>query len=186
MSRVGKKPIFIPEGVDVSIDGQSVCVKGAKGTLTCNVIESVSVSVQNNENGKKVLTTSIVDEGSVEERSQWGTARSILANMVHGVSEGFSKTLEINGVGYRVALSGQTVVLNVGYSHPIEFTLPEGIDAAVEGNKLTISGFDKQLVGEMSAQIRKVRKPEPYKGKGIKYSDEVIRRKAGKSAKAGE
>ena len=121
-----------------------------------------------------------------KEKAMWGLYRSLINNMVVGLNDGFEKKLEVIGVGYRVALSGQKITLNVGYSHPVDYDLPEGINAQVEGNNITISGVDKQLVGEVAAQIRKVRKPEPYKGKGIKYSDEVIRRKEGKAAVKGE
>lgn len=185
MSRVGKKPLIIPQGVDVTIDGQQVAVKGPKGQLSATINEMVRVAMVEEE-GQQQVTVSVADEEHVAQRAQWGTARSVIANLIDGVTEGFTKELEVNGVGYRVAVSGRKVVLNVGYSHPVEFALPEGVDAAVEGNKITLTGIDKQQVGEVAAQIRKVRKPEPYKGKGIKYVDEVIRRKAGKAAKAGE
>lgn len=185
MSRVGKKPVIIPQGVEVSIDGQKVVVKGPKGELNHSFNELVQI-VATEEDGQNTVVVRIADEEDRLQKAQWGTARSVLANMVKGVTEGFEKKLEVNGVGYRVSLSGKTLVLNVGYSHEVRFELPEGISAAVEGNVITISGSSAQLVGETAARIRKVRKPEPYKGKGIKYIDEVIRRKAGKAAKAGE
>ena len=183
MSRVGKNPIIIPDGVEVKIDNQLVTVKGPKGELSQEINSVVKIE-QTEEDGSKVITVSVANPTDGKERAQWGTARAVIANLVIGVTDGFSKQLEVNGVGYRVALQGKKIVLNVGYSHAVEFELPEGIDAIVEGNLITISGASKHLVGETSARIRKVRKPEPYKGKGIKYTDEVIRRKAGKTAKA--
>lgn len=183
MSRVGKKPISIPQGVDVTIDHQSIVVKGPKGTLSRTMHPLVSLSFVEDEKGK-ALQVSVKDETEKINRSQWGTARTLIANMILGVVDGFSKKLEVNGVGYRVNLSGRNLVLIVGYSHDVVFPLPEGVNAQVEGNVITLSGSNNELVGEMAARIRKVRKPEPYKGKGIKYTDEVIRRKAGKSQKA--
>jgi large subunit ribosomal protein L6 len=180
MSRVGKKPIEIPEGVDVNVDNNLVSVKGPKGSLSKQINDIVILEVSD----EKTVNVSVKNENEKNERSQWGTARAIIANMINGVTEGFEKKLEVNGVGYRVNVSGNTLVLIVGYSHDVNFPLPEGINATVEGNVVTISGIDKHLVGEVAANIRKVRKPEPYKGKGIKYIDEVIRRKAGKAQKA--
>jgi large subunit ribosomal protein L6 len=185
MSRVGKKPVLIPNDVTVTIEGEEVSVKGPKGTLQRQVNSLAKVEIEETEEGKAVVV-SIEDQEDGQQKAQWGTARSVIANMVLGVTEGFSKKLEVNGVGYRVKMQGRTVVLSVGYSHDVPFDLPEGIDAVIEGNEITISGADKQLVGEVAANIRKVRKPEPYKGKGIKYDDEVIRRKAGKAQKTGE
>lgn len=183
MSRVGKKLILIPKDVEVAIDGKSIVVKGPKGSLSRIVHPLISLALTEDEAGKHI-TVSVDDETEKINRSQWGTARTLIANMITGVTTGFSKKLEVNGVGYRVNLSGRNLNLIVGYSHDVVFPLPEGIDAVVEGNTITLSGRDNQLVGEMAAQIRRVRKPEPYKGKGIKYSDEVVRRKAGKSQKA--
>ena len=185
MSRVGKKPIIIPEGVEVDLQDSAVTVKGPKGTLSRIFNELVSFSIED-QDGQKQITASIKQEEDKNERAQWGTARSVLANMVKGVSEGFEKKLEVNGVGYRVSVSGKNLVLNVGYSHEVNFTFPEGIEISVENNIITVTGIDAEIVGETAARIRKVRKPEPYKGKGIKYIDEVIRRKAGKTAKTGE
>jgi large subunit ribosomal protein L6 len=185
MSRVGKKPIVLPASVEATINGQDVGIKGPKGELSCTIHPVVTIALTDTEEGK-VLTASIVKETDVKQRAQWGTARACINNMVQGVTEGFSKSLEVNGVGYRVALQGKTIVLNVGYSHEVKYDLPEGIDATVEGNVITISGINRHLVGQTTAEIRLVRKPEPYKGKGIKYTDEIIRRKAGKAAKAGE
>lgn len=185
MSRVGKKPIHIPAGVEVTVNGQVVSVKGPKGTLTYNVHALVSVALVDGEGGK-ALAFNVSNPDNVFERSLWGTTRANLANMIEGVLNGFSKSLEVIGVGYRVNAQGNKVVLDVGYSHSVDFPLPEGITAKVDKSVLTLSGADKVLVGETAAQIRRVRKPEPYGGKGIKYIDEVIRRKAGKAAKTGE
>ncbi len=185
MSRVGKNPVVIPQGVNVNIDSQVVTVDGPKGTLSQVIDPVVNLELVEGESGKEVRVT-VDNEKDKNERSQWGTARALIANMVTGVTEGYSKQLEVNGVGYRVNLEGRILTLIVGYSHDVPFPLPDGIDALVEGNKITISGASKQLVGEIADNIRKIRKPEPYKGKGIKYMDEVIRRKAGKSQKAGE
>jgi large subunit ribosomal protein L6 len=183
MSRVGKKPILIPEGVEVTIDGKSIVVKGPKGSLSRIVHPLVSLALVD-ESGKKHIDVSVEDETEKINRSQWGTARTLIANMIKGVTEGFTKKLEVNGVGYRVNLAGNNLNLVVGFSHDVLFPLPEGITATVEGNIITIIGIDNEVVGEIAARIRKVRKPEPYKGKGIKYTDEVVRRKAGKSQKA--
>ncbi|WFS63687.1 50S ribosomal protein L6 [Pseudodesulfovibrio thermohalotolerans] len=175
MSRIGKNPIDIPSGVEVSVGASEIQVKGPKGSLNTPVDPSVEYKV---EDGK--VYVSRVDD-SRRSCGQHGLRRTLLANCVDGVTKGFSKTLEVIGVGYKVSVQGKKIVLNVGYSHPVEFDLPAGLDAKVEGSKLTIEGIDKQLVGEVAARIRRVRLPEPYKGKGIKYLDEVIRRKAGKS-----
>ena len=185
MSRVGKKPIIIPSGTDVTLSGQDVTVKGTKGELHQTIHSDVSIKIEDIDNDKQVIFN-ILDENNHKQNALWGTMRTLVANMIHGVSDGFSKKLEVNGVGYRVNVQGNTVVLNVGYSHEVRIELPAEIQGAAEGNILTISGFDKQMVGEMAARIRKIRKPEPYKGKGIKYSDEIIRRKAGKAQKSGE
>jgi len=175
MSRIGKNPIDIPSGVEVSVGASEIQVKGPKGTLNTPVDPAVEYKI---EDGK--VYVSRVDD-SRNARGQHGLRRTLLANCVDGVTKGFSKTLEVIGVGYKVSVQGKKVVLAVGYSHPVEFDLPAGLEAKVEGSKLTIEGTDKQLVGEIAAQIRRVRPPEPYKGKGIKYLDEIIRRKAGKS-----
>ncbi|MFH1456656.1 MAG: 50S ribosomal protein L6 [Patescibacteria group bacterium] len=179
MSRIGKKPILIPEKVDVKIDGNLVIVKGAKGELMRNIHNLVKIAVKDKE-----IILGVKNEDDKFEKSLWGTERQMINNMIVGVSEGFSKQLEISGVGYRVAVSNKNLTLSVGFSHPVEFKVPDNIDVSVEKNLITISGIDKQQVGEISAQIRKVRKPEPYKGKGIKYVGESIIRKAGKQAKS--
>lgn len=175
MSRIGKHPIEIPSGVEVSIGKTEVQIKGPKGALSTPIDPDISVAI---EDGKVVLAP--VAE-TRRARSQHGLRRTLLANCIEGVSKGFSKTLEVIGVGYKVDVQGKNIILNVGYSHPVNFAVPAGIDASVEGSKLTIAGMDKHLVGETCARIRRVRPPEPYKGKGIKYLDEQIRRKAGKS-----
>jgi large subunit ribosomal protein L6 len=175
MSRIGKNPIEIPSGVEVSVGASEIQVKGPKGTLTTAVHPAVAYSI---EDGKVSVARA---DDTREARAQHGLRRTLLANCVEGVSKGFEKGLEVIGVGYKVSVQGPKVVLNVGFSHPVEFDLPAGIEARVEGSKLILQGIDKQLLGEVAARIRRVRPPEPYKGKGIKYIDEVIRRKAGKS-----
>lgn len=181
MSRLGKLPIELPEGTEAKIQDDFIVVKGKKGELKQRLHDAVKVEIKD-----KVISVSVKHSEIKKERAFWGLYRSLINNMVLGVNEGYEKKLEIVGVGYRVALAGKKLTLNVGYSHPVDFPLSEGIDAQVEGNIITISGIDKQLVGETAAQIRKVRKPEPYKGKGIKYIDEIIRRKEGKAAVKGE
>jgi large subunit ribosomal protein L6 len=175
MSRIGKKVIEIPKGVEVKVTDEIVSVKGPKGELTTAVHPKIVYAIEDGS-----VTVNRVDE-TREARAQHGLRRTLLFNSVEGVTKGFSKTLEVIGVGYKVSVQGKSVVLSVGYSHPVDFPLPAGIDAKAEGIKLTISGIDKQLVGEVAAQIRRVRPPEPFKGKGIKYENEQIRRKAGKS-----
>jgi large subunit ribosomal protein L6 len=177
MSRIGKKPIDIPSGVEVKVGPEAVSVKGPKGSLATPAHPAVSYAVE----GAHVVLTRADD--SREARSQHGLRRTLLANAIEGVTKGFVKNLEVIGVGYKVSVAGKSVVLTVGYSHPVEFPLPQGIEAKADGNKLTILGIDKELVGEVAAKIRRVRPPEPYKGKGIKYAEEHIRRKAGKSGK---
>lgn len=175
MSRIGKQPVAIPKGVEIKVGAASVDVKGPKGSLSTPMHPLVSCVV---EDGKIVLTC--VDE-SRAANEQHGLRRTLVNNAVTGVTKGFEKSLEVVGVGYKVQVQGKKVVLSVGYSHPVEFPLPAGIEAKVDGNKLTLGGIDKELVGETAARIRRVRPPEPFKGKGIKYADEVVRRKAGKS-----
>ena len=175
MSRIGKKPIPLPKGVTVGQEGDSLTIKGPKGQL-----DTPSHALLNYEIAATEVTITRLDE-SREARAQHGLRRTLLANCVTGVTAGFSKTLEVIGVGYKVAVKGTTIELALGYSHPVVVDLPNGIEAKAEGQKLTISGIDKELVGETAARIRRLRKPEPYKGKGIKYDNEVIRRKVGKS-----
>jgi large subunit ribosomal protein L6 len=181
MSRVGKKPIVIPAAVEVQIDGLAVTIKGPKGQLSYRLHPLVSAAL-GEVDGARVINLSVAHPGQGEEKAQWGTARAILANLLQGVTQGFSKSLEVNGVGFRVNVAGSNIVLNVGFSHEVKIPLPEGITAEVKENVLTLSGLDPQRVGEIAAQIRKIQPPEPYKGKGIKYTDETIRRKAGKAA----
>lgn len=175
MSRIGKLPIVVPEKVDVKVDGTHVSVKGPNGQLEYSFASNVKIELKD----KEVLVTPI-DE-SKPSRSMWGTARTLINNMVIGVTTGFTKSLEYNGVGYKAAVSGNKLTLNLGYSHPIEYTLPEGVGAKVTKNVIDITGANKELVGFVAAKVRSFRPPEPYKGKGVKYSDEHIIRKAGKT-----
>lgn len=183
MSRIGKKPLILPAGVAVQVAGSVVTVKGPKGTLVRTLHPHVSLAVEEEE-GKKILTVGVADTALVRDRALWGLFRTLLANMVTGVTTGFEKKLEVIGVGYKVAGGGKKITLDVGYSHSVAIDMPEGITATVEKNTITLAGADKELLGEVAAKIRRVRPPEPYKGKGIKYIDEVIQRKAGKAAKA--
>ncbi|NIP32723.1 50S ribosomal protein L6 [Candidatus Saccharibacteria bacterium] len=185
MSRIGRQPIIVPEKVEVKLEGDIFVAKGPKGELKRSVPSLVKIEVTE-EDGQKVVKVSVPNAAEKEQKAIWGTMRSLINGMVTGVTEGFVKKLEVVGVGYKAAVSGKKLTLNVGYSHPVEFEMPEGIEASVEKNIITISGIDKELVGQVAANIRKIRKPEPYKGKGIKYIDEIVRRKAGKAAKAGE
>lgn len=180
MSRIGKLPIPIPDGVEIRDDGGVVSIEGPKGKAEYTLPAGVSLSV---EEGVAKVSRKGDDR---ESRSQHGLARKLLANMVHGVGTGFSRTLEIVGVGYRADVQGKQIHLNLGFSHPIVYTLPEGVTAKVDKQTvLTVESASKQLLGEVSAQIRALRPPEPYKGKGVRYADERIRRKAGKAAGAG-
>lgn len=178
MSRIGKKEIPIPKGVEVKQDGNAVTVKGPKGTLTTPLVAGIDVKVENNV----VQFSRGNDEGKT--RAFHGLMRALVANNVRGVSEGFKRELDIVGVGYRAEVKGKEVVFALGYSHPVRFPIPAGIDIVVDAKTghITITGIDKQQVGQTAAEIRSLRKPDPYKGKGVKYSDEVIRRKAGKAA----
>jgi large subunit ribosomal protein L6 len=180
MSRIGRKPIAVPKGVDVTIEeGNVVTVKGPKGTLTSTFAPSIIIE----RDGETVNVSRPNDER--ENRSLHGLTRTLLSNMVVGVTDGFRRNLEITGVGYRAAMEGPTLVLNVGFSHPVRMTPPAGVTFATDGlTKVIITGADKQAVGEEAARIRRVRPPEPYKGKGIRNEGERIRRKAGKTGKA--
>jgi large subunit ribosomal protein L6 len=180
MSRIGKLPIPVPSGVEVTLDERVVTVKGPKGTLTHTVVQPITVA----KNDDGALAVSRPDDER-ESRARHGLTRTLIANMVQGVTQGYEKKLEIVGVGYRVLSKGPTQLeFQLGYSHPIIFDAPEGITFAVEGpTKLGVAGIDKQLVGEVAANIRKLRKPEPYKGKGVRYAGEVVRRKVGKAGK---
>jgi len=177
MSRVGKLPIQIPSGVTITVDADFVTVAGPKGTLKQFTMPGVNVAVE----GNQVVVTRENDEPKV--RAKHGLMRALINNMVAGVSQGFSKKLEINGVGFRVAMQGTDLKLNLGFSHDVIYKIPTGITAAIEQNTITVSGIDRQQVGQVAAEIRALKKPEPYKGKGIKYSDERIVRKSGKSGK---
>lgn len=176
MSRVGNNPIDIPSGVEVSVSGNSVSVKGPKGTLERSFDERISVSVADG-----VVSLSRVDDER-ESRALHGLSRALIANMVEGVANGYSKELQAVGVGYRAALKGSSLELQLGFSHPVNVTAPDGVTFEVpEPTRIIISGINKQLVGQTAADIRKIRPPEPYKGKGLRYSDEHVRRKAGKA-----
>ena len=178
MSRIGRQPVVIPAGVTVTVaDGNKVTVKGPKGTLERVLAPEMDIKVENDT----VVVTRPNDLKKM--KSLHGLTRTLINNMVTGVSNGFSKDLEVNGVGYRAAKQGKKLILNLGYSHVVEMTDPEGIETVVDGNKITVKGIDKEKVGQFAAEIRDKRRPEPYKGKGIKYADEVIRRKVGKTGK---
>ena len=181
MSRIGKKPIAIPAGVEVKIDGSTITVKGAKGTLTRDIHPKMSVEIKDNE-----IIVSRPDDNK-DSRALHGLTRSLINNMVVGCNECFKKELEINGIGYRAAMENGELVMNIGYSHKVVMAQPEGIKIEVPApNKIVISGPDKQKVGQFAAEVREKRPPEPYKGKGIKYVDEYIRRKEGKAGKGGK
>jgi len=177
MSRLGKLSIAIPKGVEVQLKDAVLTVKGPKGTLYQTLPSEVKLELSPEE-----IKVTVDNSEDKKQRSLWGLFRTLVSNMIEGVSKGYEKKLEINGVGYKVAGGGNKLNLSLGFSHPIVFDLPTGITGTVDGKFITIAGFDKQLVGEMAAQIRRLRPPEPYKGKGIKYIDEVIRRKAGKTS----
>jgi len=179
MSRIGKKAISVPSGVKISIDGQKVTVEGKKGTLSMDVRQGVRVAWDESE---KSITVS-VDEAKAEDRqtrAQWGTTRALIQNMIVGVTEGYEKKLEIVGVGWGAEVQGQKLKVNVGYANPLFVNIPQGLTVTAEKQIVTIQGADKQAVGQMAAEVRSTRKPEPYNGKGVKYSDEVIKRKQGK------
>jgi len=179
MSRIGKKPIIIPKEVTVTVQERTVSAKGPKGQDSLELHPAVSVGLQE---GTLLVSVSAPEEK--QSRALWGLYRALLANMIQGVLRGFEKKLEMVGVGYKAALQGRMLTLEVGFSHPVAFAIPEGLQVSVEKNTLTITGLNKQLVGAFAAKVRSIRKPEPYKGKGIKYAGEIIRRKAGKAAKA--
>ena len=183
MSRIGKQPVALPAGVEATIAGETVTIKGPTGQLGQTVHPRATVEIRDGESGRELSVTMKGLETTLDG-ALWGTTRANLQNMVEGVTKGYEKKLEMNGVGYKVALNGRTLKLDVGFSHPVEYPLPEGVSAAVEKNVITLNSIDKQLVGHTAAEIRKIRKPEPYKGKGIKYMEEIIRRKAGKAAKS--
>jgi large subunit ribosomal protein L6 len=178
MSKIGKQPVLIPQGVNVGIEGMHISVNGPKGSLVFSIRPEIKVEIQDD----KVLVTRNTETKLA--KSLHGLTRSVIANMIKGVTEGHEKTLELVGVGYRAAKQGEDLVLNVGYSHPVVIEQIPGIQIDAKENRIVVSGADKILVGETAARIRRVRPPEPYKGKGIKYAGEVIRRKAGKTVKA--
>jgi large subunit ribosomal protein L6 len=181
MSRIGKRPINVPAKVQVAIDGAKVVVKGPKGELSRALPSAVTVTQEG-----EVLQVTRRDDTKTS-RQLHGLCRTLVANMVEGVSDGFQRRLEIQGVGYRAQIQGRNLVLNMGYSHQVQIVPPEGIQFAVEGTtNVIVSGYDKEIVGNTAAKIRAVRKPEPYKGKGIRYAGEVVRRKAGKTGKSGK
>ena len=178
MSRIGNKPITVPEGVEAILDGQKITVKGPKGTLEREIHSNISVKLENG-----VITVTRPNDQK-ENRSLHGLTRTLISNMIEGVSKEFTKTLEINGVGYRAAKQGKTLVLTLGYSHPVNMEEPDGITYEVpSANQIIVRGIDKELVGQKAAEIRSKRPPEVYRGKGIKYAEEVIRRKEGKAGK---
>ena len=180
MSRIGKEPISIPAGTKVALDGRVFTAEGPKGRVELAVVRGVEVEIEDG-------TVTVSRRGnSGAHRARHGLTRALLANAVHGATEGFSRQLEINGVGYRAEVRGRELHLSLGYSHPVIYAIPDGVDIDVDkNNKITVQGADKQSVGQVAAEIRALRKPEPYKGKGIKYVDEVIRRKAGKAGAQG-
>lgn len=179
MSRVGKQLIIIPNGVTVKIDGQKVHVKGPKGELERILHPNAIIALNGQE-----ITVSVKSPEEGFDRGLWGLSRVLISNMVAGVTDGFSKKLEIAGIGFKAQVQGNKLVLSLGFSHPVELEFPKNISAVVEKNLITVSGIDKEQVGQFAATIKLLKKPEPYKGKGIKYQGEIIRRKAGKAAKA--
>lgn len=178
MSNIGKQPVIIPNGVNVALEGRNITVSGTKGTLSWMLPVGIDV---------EILEGQAIVKKKHDARSLakfYGLARSLMANMVTGVSKGFDKKLELSGVGYRARVEGRDLVMNLGFSHPVKISAPENINFSVEENVITVSGIDKQIVGDVASKIRKVRPPDPYKAKGIKYAGEKVRRKAGKAAKS--
>jgi large subunit ribosomal protein L6 len=183
MSRIGKQPIIIPENVEVKISPDQITIKGPKGELVQTIFPQFEVTLKDSSTEaerKELLVTP--RKRTKNTPALWGLLRTLIFNMIEGVTQGFEKQLKIEGIGYRASLQGNKLILNIGFSHPIEIEAPEGIEFKAEKNMITVSGIDKQLVGQIAAKIRAQRKPEPYKGKGIHYVGEVIRRKAGKKA----
>ncbi len=178
MSRIGKKPVIIPSGVKVEAKGQELTVSGPKGTLRLTVHPKVTVAIS-----EKEVTVDVARKEDKKEKALWGLFRSLIQNMVDGAAKGYEKKLEVNGVGFKVATTPGKLTMSLGFSHPVEVTVPKDLTVAVEKNVITISGADKQRVGQFAAEIRELKKPEPYKGKGIKYAGETILRKAGKVVK---
>jgi large subunit ribosomal protein L6 len=178
MSRIGKQPIITPKEVEVKLNKNSITVKGPKGELTLTIPAQVTVAQKD-----EVITVSVKDSKEAISQALWGTIQRLINNNITGVTQGFVKKLNITGVGYRASVQGKILTLEMGFSHPVKYVIPENIEVKVEGNNaIIISGIDKQKVGQVSAEIREIKKPEPYKGKGIAYEDEVVRRKAGKQA----
>ena len=178
MSRIGKKPILIPEGVEVKIEEQKIFVKGPKGELQREIRPEIKVEIKD----KEVILTPQIE--SKKTPAFWGTSQVLISNMIFGVKDGYEKKLEMIGVGFKAVLEGENLTLNLGFSHPVKIKAPEGIKLSVEKNIITVSGIDKELVAQTAANIRKTKKPEPYKGKGIRYLGEQVRRKVGKKAVA--
>jgi len=178
MSKIGRKPVAISSGVEVKINDKNLEFKGKEGSLTLPLLPFIKAEIKTGAEGNELIFSK--ENDLKQARANWGTMASLSKNAIQGVNEGFSKILEIEGIGFKAAMQGNTLVLNVGFTHPVKLESPEGIKIVVEKNTIKISGFDKALVGEVAANIRKVKKPEPYKGKGIRYKGEVVRRKAGK------
>jgi len=176
MSRIGKQPVKIEKGVDVKIESGMIFVKGPKGELKRSLLNSIDTKIENDQ----IIVTPKNEEN--ETRAFWGLQRSLIFNMIEGVTKGFTKKLELVGVGYKANLQGNDLVIDIGFSHPVKVEAPQGITFAAEKTSITISGIDKELVGQIASSIRKIRKPEPYKGKGIRYVGEVVRKKLGKKA----
>ena len=176
MSRIGKMPVAVPQGVEVRLEGANITVKGPKGELARVLHPHITVKQENNE-----LTVTVASPDEKSDRALWGLFRNLIANMVEGVTKGFEKKLEVIGVGYKVSGAGAKITLDVGFSHEVPIDLPKGVTAAVDKNIITLSSADKEMLGESAARIRSIRPPEPYKGKGIRYETEVIKRKVGKS-----
>ena len=179
MSRIGKKPVTIPSGVEAKISGSTLTVKGPKGTLNLEIHPKALVKIEGSE-----ILVDVIKKEDKKERALWGLFRALIQNLIEGVTKGFSKKLEVNGVGFKVAVVGKKLTMSLGFSHPVEVEVPADLEVTVEKNVITITGADKQKVGQFAANVRSLKKPEPYKGKGIKYEDETILRKAGKVVKA--
>lgn len=178
MSRIGKKPVIVPSGVKAELKGNSLSILGPKGSLKLEVHPQVILAISENE-----INVSVPNPDNKKQKALWGLFRALIQNLIEGVTKGFEKKLEVNGVGFKVAILGSKLSMSLGFSHPIEIDIPKDLIATVEKNVITISGSDKQRVGQFAAEIRELKKPEPYKGKGIKYIDETIIRKAGKVVK---
>ncbi len=185
MSRIGKKPVTIPTGVTVAQNGPTLTVNGPKGELTLDLHGHASVTQSTNDEGVNILEVTVRD-GDREDRAIWGTMRALVAQMVKGVTEGYTKALELNGVGFKMNLQGTTIVMALGFSHEVRYELPKEVAAKIEGNVLTLTSANAAVLGQAAAEIRALKKPEPYKGKGFRYTDEIIRRKAGKASKTSE